>query len=187
MAHPRGRRTLQSAHDRSRRRDGAEDLGVAARALPAAARPAQRRGHARRRWNAAGVERAGSVEEALERFEMSNVSWSSAAPRSTPPRCHTRTSSCSPRSTSRSTATRSSPSGIGMRSWRSPARRGLRGTVRASRSSTAEPERPSTQRLIVWVSVAAGLVVLREEARRVVTHQASERGIPCRERARLWL
>ena len=44
-------------------------MGLAARAVPAAPGPPQRRRHAQGDWGAGGAERAGSLEEALELLE----------------------------------------------------------------------------------------------------------------------
>ena len=58
LAHPGGPRVLPRPHDGPSGRDGAADVGLASRALPAAAGPAQHRRHAEPNWTADGAERA---------------------------------------------------------------------------------------------------------------------------------
>ena len=113
MAAAGGRRALQEPHDRARGRDGQANVGLAPRALPAAAGATQRRRHAEPR---VAARMAPSVPARSRRrsrcSSTSRACSSSAAPRSTRQRSPTPTSSCSPRSTWTSRATRSSPSGI---------------------------------------------------------------------------
>ena len=75
VANPGGHRALQGTHDRTRRRDGAANVGLASRPLPPAARTAATwSSRATRVWHAKGAERVGSVEEALELLAASNAS-----------------------------------------------------------------------------------------------------------------
>ena len=94
------------------RHHGPQDLGLAAAAVPAAARPPQHRGDARRRTGSAdGAERAGSLEQALALCAEAAARVGHRRRRDLPRwRCRTPTWWRSPRSTRTSTAMRTRPS-----------------------------------------------------------------------------